>query len=88
MIHIYQQLRERNPDFDIFSADAIKAFYNLNRDLAMKKLKEEAPQVFNLFVDKYNNSSDAFFFGLAQGVARFTQSEGGSPRLSRNEFPL
>ena len=27
----------------------------------------------------YNNSLDAFFFGLAQGVARFAQSEGGSP---------
>ena len=25
MIHIFQQLRERNPDFDVFSADAIKA---------------------------------------------------------------
>ena len=86
MIHIFQQLRERNPDFDVFSADAVKAFYNLNRDLAMKKLKEEAHQVFNLFVDKYNNSSYAFFFGLAQGVARFTQSEGGSPGSPEMNF--
>ena len=70
MIHIFQQLRESNPDFDIFSADAIKAFYSLNSDLTMKKLKEQAPQVFNLFLDKYNNSSDAFFFGLAQGVRK------------------
>ena len=46
MIHIFQQLRESNPDFDIFSADAVKAFYNLNRDLTMMKLKEQAPQVF------------------------------------------
>ena len=30
-------------------------------------------------LDKYNNSSKAFFFGLAQGVARFEQHEGGSP---------
>ena len=86
MIHIFQQLRESNPDFDIFSADAIKAFYNLNRDLTMKKLKDQAPQVFNLFMDKYNNSSDAFFFGLAQGVARFTQSEGGSPGSPEMNF--
>ena len=81
MIHIFQQLRESNPDFDIFSADAVKAFYNLNRDLTMMKLKEQAPQVFNLFMDKYNNSSDAFFFGLAQGVVRFKQSEGGRRRF-------
>ena len=86
MIHIFQQLRESNPDFDIFSADAVKAFYNLNRDLTMMKLKEQAPQVFNLFMDKYNNSSDAFFFGLAQGVARFTQSEGGSPGSPEMNF--
>ena len=86
MIYIFQQLRERNPDFDVFSAVAVKAFYNLNRDLTMKKLKEEAPQVFNLFLDKYNNSSDAFFFGLAQGVVRFTQSEGGSPGSPEMNF--
>ena len=61
----------------MFLADAVN--YNLNRDLALRKIKEEALQVFNLFMDKYNNSSNAFFFGLAQGVARFTQAEGGSP---------
>ena len=86
MIHKFQQLRESNPDFDIFSADAIKAFYSLNSDLTMKKLKEQAPQVFNLFMDKYNNSSGAFFFGLAQGVVRFTQSEGGSPGSPEMNF--
>ena len=54
----------------------------------MKKLKEkeEAPQAFHLFMDKYNNSSDAFFFGLAQGVVRFTQSEGGSPGSPEMNF--
>ena len=56
MIHTFQQIIVQYPEFDIFSADAIKAFYNLNRDIAMKKLKEKAPQVFNLFMDKYNNS--------------------------------
>ena len=40
----------------------------------------------NLFLDKYNNSSDAFFFGLAQGVVRFTQSEGGSPGSPEMNF--
>ena len=38
MIHSFQQILVQNPDFDVFSADAIKAFYNLNRDLAMKTL--------------------------------------------------
>ena len=79
MIHILQQLRESSPDFDVFSADAVKAFYDLSRELTTTKLKEQAPQAFNLFMDKRNNSSDAFFFGLAQGVVRLKQSEGGSP---------
>lgn len=61
----------------MFLADAVN--YNLNRDLALRKIKEEALQVFNLFMDKYNNSSNAFFFGLAQGVARLMQHEGGTP---------
>ena len=68
VIHTFQQIRVQNPDFDIFSADAIKAFYNLNRDITLKKLKEVAPQMFNFFMDKYNNSSNTFFFGLAKGV--------------------
>ena len=37
MIHMFQQTIIQKPNFDIFSADAVKAFYNLNRDLAMKK---------------------------------------------------
>ena len=79
MIHMFQQTIIQKPSFDIFSADAIKAFYNLNRDLAMKKLKTECPEFFNLFMDKYNGSSNAFFFGLAQGVQKFVQTEGGGP---------
>ena len=79
VVHIFQSVRTQNPDFDVFLADAVN--YNLNRDLALRKIKEEALQVFNLFMDKYNNSSNALFFGLAQGVARFAfaQSEGGNP---------
>ena len=42
MIHIIQQITVQNPDFDVFSADAIKALYSLNRDLALRKLKDEA----------------------------------------------
>ena len=68
MIHMFQQIISQNPDFDLSSADAIKAFCNLNRDLAMKKLKAECPEFYNLFLDKYNNSSNAFFFCLAQGA--------------------
>ena len=52
----------------------------------MKKLKEKAPQVFNLFMDKYNNSSNAFFFGLTKGVATFVQAEGGSPGAPEMSF--
>ena len=51
MTHSFQQTLAQNPDFDVFSADAIKAFYNLNRDLAMKRFKEECPEFFNLFMD-------------------------------------
>ena len=38
------------------------------------------------FMDKYNNSSNAFFFGLAKGVATFEQSEGGSPGSPEMSF--
>ena len=86
MIHVFQQVLIQNPDFDLFSADAIKAFYNLNRDLAMKRFKQECPEFFNLFMDKYNNSADAFFLGLVHGVERFVQSEGGSPGTPEMSF--
>ena len=52
MIHMFQQIITQNPDFNVFSADAIKAFYSLNRDLAMKRLKSECPEFFNLSMDK------------------------------------
>jgi len=45
IVHIFQQVILQNPDYDVFSADAVKAFYNLNRDITMRKLKEVAPQV-------------------------------------------
>ena len=32
----FQQARAQNPSYDIFSADAVKALYNLNRDIALK----------------------------------------------------
>ena len=81
MIHIFLKIRTMTS-----SADAVKAFYNLNRDIALKKLKEVPPQYFNLFMDKYNNVSNAFFFGLAKGVANFVQSEGGSPGSPEMSF--
>ena len=74
-----QQVVIQNPDFDAFSAVAVKAFYNLNRGLAMKRLKSECPETFNFFMDKHNSSSNAFFYGLTQGAQRFSQNEGGSP---------
>ena len=55
----------------------MKAFYNLNRDLAL--LKRVCPEVYNMFLDKHNRSSNAFFNGLVQGVIKMEQDEGGSP---------
>ena len=37
-------------------------------------------------MDKYNNSSNAFFSGLAQGVKKFVQAEGGSPGAPEMSF--
>lgn len=80
MIHVMQHVLEQSPDFDVFSADAVKAFYNLNRDLASIKFEEKCPVFFNMFIGKYDNSSNAFFFfnALAPGVLTFHQTEGGS----------
>ena len=58
-----------------FSADAIQAYYNLNRDLFMKKLKEVAPDIFNLFMGKYKGSTDAFFYDVLLGVSKVSQVE-------------
>ena len=55
-----QQAITQKPSFDAFSADAVKAFYSLNRDLAMKKLKAECPERFSLFMDKRNGSSNIY----------------------------
>ena len=35
---------------------------------------------------KYNNFANAFFFGLAKGVATFVQTEGGSPGSPEMSF--
>lgn len=37
-----------------------------------------------MFMDKYNNSSNAFFYGMVHGVKRFTLSESGSSGASCN----
>ena len=52
----------------------------------MKRFKEECPEFFNLFMDKDNNSADAFFLGLVHGVEKFVQSEGGSPGAPEMSF--
>ena len=52
----------------------------------MKRFKEECPEFFNIFMDKYNNSADAFFLGLVHGVEKFVQSEGGSPGAPEMSF--
>ena len=86
VIHIIQQILIQNPDYDLFSADAVKAFYKLNRDIALEILKNSFPEVFNMFMAKYNNSADAFVYGTAEGVLKFQQSEGGSPGSPEMSF--
>ena len=71
IVHAFQQAIVQNPDFDAFSADAVKALYSLSRDVARQKLKEVAPQAINFFMDKRSNSANAFFFGLAKPLPRW-----------------
>ena len=40
MTRVFQQIRAQNPNFDVFSVDDVKAFNSLNRDVALRKLKE------------------------------------------------
>ena len=47
MIHVMQHVIIQNFVFDISSADPVKALYTLNRDLALKKLKDNCP-IFSL----------------------------------------
>ena len=70
VVHMVQLALLQNPHNDILSADATKAFYYLNRDLLLKKLFEEAPLVFNLFLGKYKGDTDAFYSLMVFGVLR------------------
>ena len=79
VVHMAQLSLLQNPHNDLFSADATKAYYNLNRDLFMRKLKEKAPGAFNLFLGKYRGSTDAFFYDVLRDVCCASQVEGGSP---------
>jgi hypothetical protein len=49
-IHTTQELLVQCPKYDFLSADAIKAFYNLNRDLALDIVKKEFPEVYDRYV--------------------------------------
>ena len=60
---------------DLFSADAVNAFCCLNRCLAMTELKSACPEVFNMLMSKCNNSCNAFFQGLVDGVVEMKKSE-------------
>ena len=79
MIHASQQITTQKPDFDASSADAAKALYSLSRDVATRRLKTERPEICSLSLDKRSDSSNAFFFSLAQGAQKLAQSESGSP---------
>ena len=43
VVHNVQQSLLQNPHSDLFSADASKAYYDLNRDMFMQRLKDKAP---------------------------------------------
>ena len=71
----------------LFSADASKAYYNLNWDLFKKRLEEKAPGAFNLLLGESKGSTDAFFYDMLEGVRCVSQVEGGvqrQPRRTRN----
>ena len=55
---------------------AIKAYYNLNRDIALDILKNACPEIFNMFMQKYNNNANAFISGMRDGIVDLQQSEG------------
>ena len=70
----------------MLSSNASKAYYNLNRDLFMRKLKEKAPGLFNLFFGKQKGSTYAFFYDTLKGVCCISQAEGGSPGAPEMSF--
>jgi len=86
LIHTAQQILLQCPNCDVVSADAIKAYYNLNRDIALDILKNSFPEVFNMFMQKYNNNANAFICGMRDGVLNLQQPEGGSPGSPEMSF--
>ena len=79
VVHMVQFALLLNPHNDVFSADAMKAYYHLNRDIFLQKFKEMCPQLYNLLLGKYKGSTDAFFYDICKGVCCVSQVEGGSP---------
>ena len=79
VVHMVQLALLLNPHNDVFSADAMKAYYYLNRDIFLKEFKEKCPQLYNLLLGKYKGSTDAFFYDICKGVCFVSQVEGGSP---------
>ena len=86
LIHAAQAILSEHTNWDVVSADGIKAFYNMNRDLALDTLKKAFPEVFNMFLQKYNNNANAFISGMREGVLNLQQSEGGSPGSPEMSF--
>ena len=83
VVHVVQQSLFQNPHSDLFSADASKAYYNLNWDLFKKRLEEKAPGAFNLHLGESKGSTDAFFYVMLEGVRCVSQVEGGVQRQPR-----
>ena len=86
IIHTAQSVLIQRPHLDFLSADAYKAYYTMNRDLALDTVKKEFPEVFNMFAQKYNNNANAFISGLREGIVNLQQSEGGSPGSPEMSF--
>ena len=61
VIHTFQQIRVQNPVFDIFSADAIKAFYNLNRDITLNAVNATTP-IFRIAMPPFSIGIVAFSY--------------------------
>ena len=47
VVYVVQQTLFQNPHNDLFSADASKAYYNLNQDIFMTRLKDNPPGAYN-----------------------------------------
>ena len=53
---------------------------------ALDILKNACPEIFNMFMQKYNHNANAFICGIRDGVLNLQQTEGGSPGSPEMSF--